>query len=134
MSRGQSSQSLATASNDETSSTSNLSKQEDHYASDSFEDDDSIEDNVTQCSNISNKSSKNCLNKTFTPLQISKIEMENQILMNKILMYDRKPSRPKINLTCRFQQSSAAINRKKNQRRIDYENQVFFRLQIFKLK
>lgn len=131
MSRIQSSQSttssLANTSCDETSTTSNLSKQDDHYASDTFEEDvddnDSIEDSVTQCSNIS-KSSESCLKKTFTSSQIKKIERENEILMNKILIYERKPSKPKITISYRLQQSSAAINRKKNQRRIDFENQV----------
>lgn len=67
-------------------------------------------------------------NKTFTPDQIRNIERTNVILMNKILSYNHRPSQhrpPKTMPNYHYKTTSAAINRKKDQDRIDWENQVF---------
>ncbi|XP_044256005.1 uncharacterized protein LOC123005963 [Tribolium madens] len=66
-------------------------------------------------------------NKTFTSSQIREIERQNTILMNKILKYSRQTSKPKVTLPNRYHPTSAAINRKKNQKKIDWENQILLR-------
>lgn len=107
----------------------NASDKDEDYESETFEEDTREDDSYEEMSLSTlerlrdSRKIRTYPNKTFTSAQIREIERENAILMNKILTYNRKPSKPKVTLP-RYQINSAAINRRKNQKKIDRENQV----------
>ena len=107
-----------------------LSADEENYDNESFEDDSQDEDADFEELSLSTLERLKDIhkptvfpNRTFTPAQIREIERENAILMNKILTYSRKPARPK-SLPNKYHVTSSAINRRRAQKKIDWENQV----------
>ncbi|EFA02430.2 UPF0501 protein KIAA1430-like Protein [Tribolium castaneum] len=103
------------------------------YENETFEEDSREDDSYEEMSQSTleqlrdSHKARTFPNKTFTSSQIREIERQNTILMNKILTYNRKPSKPKVTLPNRYHPTSAAINRKKNQKKIDWENQILLR-------
>lgn len=84
---------------------------------------------ASECDSVSkarkDKNNKATKNKTFNYFQIREIEQDNNVLMKKVLAHSTRRKQyttnehvPKI--------SSAEVNRKKLQKKIDHENLVIF--------
>lgn len=73
-------------------------------------------------------------NKTFTEDRLREIDRKNSILMKKIISNNRRPSQYNLSSTENKHTTSAAINRKRQQRKIDHENlvSVFFLPKFFR--
>lgn len=73
-------------------------------------------------------------NKTFPEEKLRDIERKNAILMDKILANNKRRNQYKFPIKYNGPAiSSAAINRKKNQIKINYENQASTTISIFKI-
>lgn len=95
------------------------------YSNDSFDlDCESDSDIELMLKSLIAKSTTSKTNKSFSNDKLRDIERRNAILMNKILSHSKRPNQyvPKTAQTNKV--SSAEINRKKQQQKIDYENMV----------
>lgn len=126
--------------NDDLKEKSEGSNEETEEMSDEGEDEEEEEEeeekyNLPPISNpselyLNKKDSKSKQNKTFTYFQIREIDQGNVSLVKRVLSHtNRTPKFKTDNLVTKV--SSAEINRKKLQKKIDHDNLVSFKIMIF---
>ncbi|KAJ8945914.1 hypothetical protein NQ318_002921 [Aromia moschata] len=106
----------------------------DNYDSESFEEDDDddindLERNFIVESLRMSELKKPLPNKTFSTYELRDIERNNEILMSKILSNNKRANQYKVapRATNHNKISSSAINRRKNQDKIDRDNQILLK-------